>query len=99
MICWDSRLIHCSTPAIIPPIENTLPISEPLRLAGYISMTPREWSTDDIINHRIQAYCRNITTSHWSHILTYTIPTNEISYPIKRNIENADERIRKLIGL
>lgn len=99
MIFWDSRLIHCSTHALVPPNEITAPLTAPLRLAGYISMTPRDWANDDIINHRVEAYCRNITTSHWSHILTYAIPTNQISYPIKRSIETADEKVKKLIGL
>lgn len=99
MIFWDSRLIHCSSHSLIPPNENTLPLTSLTRLGGYISMTPRNWATDDVINHRIQAFCRNMTTSHWSHILTYTIPTNESSYPIKRDIETTEENIKKLIGL
>lgn len=99
MILWDSRLIHCSTHSLVSSDQITLPLTSPLRVAGYISMTPREWSSDDVIAHRVEAFCRNITTSHWSHILTYTIPTNSIKYPIKRNIETTDERIRRLIGL
>jgi hypothetical protein len=104
MIFWDSRLIHCSTHALTvssevdPQVSIGAPLLAPLRLAAYISMTPRDWATDEVIQTRVKAYCLDMTTSHWSHILSYTIPVRAIPMT-EKDINETDEQIRRLIGL
>ena len=100
MIFWDSRLIHCSTHALSAPFEDvpSMSLDIPLRLAAYISMTPREWAPEDTIHTRVEAFCRNMTTSHWSHLLTYAIPTRPHQGE-RKDIQQANERVRKLVGL
>jgi ectoine hydroxylase-related dioxygenase (phytanoyl-CoA dioxygenase family) len=112
MIFWDSRLIHCSTHSLsIPSSEGnshfhtatattttSMDFETPLRLAAYISMTPREWASEDTISTRVEAYCRNMTTSHWSHLLTYAIPSHP-HLGERKEIQEAKEEVRKLVGL
>jgi hypothetical protein len=103
MIFWDSRVIHCSTHALSipsPEVTETAPMSldTPLRLAAYISMTPREWASAETIHTRIEAFCRNMTTSHWSHFLTYTIPLRPHQGE-RKDIQHAKEHVRRLVGL
>lgn len=99
MIFWDSRLIHCSTPALSLPSTDQMNLTEPLRLAGYISMTPRDWATQEVIQARMEAYARNMTTSHWSHILTYSISTNPFPIHERKNLEEANDVVKRLVGL
>lgn len=69
LLLWDSRCIHCNTPAIQRP---TSPPQKLLRHVHYICMTPRnKVSAADIKNGffvwRLNAHLLGITTSHWPH--------------------------------
>jgi hypothetical protein len=99
MIFWDSRLIHCSTHALTTSseVDSLVSSQTPLRLAAYISMTPRNWATDEVIQTRVKAYCLGMTTSHWSHILSYAIPLRPTEQ--LKDLQETDEQIRRLIGV
>ena len=92
MILWDSRTIHCSTPALEFPTTSA---DELLRIAAYVCMTPRELANDDVLRNRMEAYMRNMSLHHWPHIITHNI---NIDDPIMRQYSNAPPEIRNLIA-
>lgn len=91
-VLWDSRTVHCNTPAVEPPAA---PADELLRSVAYICMTPREKANEGMLRQRRRAYEQRMTTSHWPHV-----------YPTGRAVlmgeplvyEEADEARRALIG-
>lgn len=93
MILWDSRTIHCSTPALVAPTASP---DELLRIAAYVCMTPRKLATAEVIDNRVQAYMRDMTLHHWPHVITHQI---EESNPIVRQIADAPPLIQTLIGV
>ena len=67
-ILWDSRLMHCNTPALEPPsaalgyAENEL-----LRAAIYVCMTPRRFADRATLALRRSAALAGVGSSHWPH--------------------------------
>jgi hypothetical protein len=63
LLLWDSRTIHCSSPATRTPETST---DDLLRAVAYICMTPERLVTDkSIIWQRKMAYELGLTTTHW----------------------------------
>ena len=75
LIVWDSRLIHCNTPAPLDYVAENLkehPHTEEedrelIRLVGYVCMVPRAFSTNEQVLDRQLCYETNTQTSHWPH--------------------------------
>lgn len=63
-VIWDSRTVHCNSPAMQTPIA---PQDRLLRAVVYVCMTPRERATAEILKQRIDAYNLSKTTTHWPH--------------------------------
>lgn len=69
-IVWDSRLIHCNTPACVEsePMDKTP--TDLLRVVAYISMSPatfvRDQTLDQFRKKRKQMLEENCTLNHWS---------------------------------
>lgn len=63
-VLWDSRTVHCNSPAIEFP---RTPSDRLLRAVVYICMGPREHATPDVLQQRIEAYNMSKTTTHWPH--------------------------------
>jgi hypothetical protein len=93
MVVWDSRTIHCSSPALEPPVT---PVDKLLREIAYICMAPREWATPEVVENRVQAYERDMSLYHWPHLITHTIPDD---LPVVKSIKDASAAVKKLIGL
>jgi len=67
LILWDSRVVHCTTPALkTDPVQST---GELLRAAAYISMTPGQWCLPETLGWRSSAVLNWVTSSHWPHEL------------------------------
>jgi len=92
MILWDSRTIHCSTPALDPP---STPVNRLLRMASYQCMTPRRWASDDVVATRMQAYKHRLTTTHWPHLADYSVAPLD---PDPRVLSSAPDNVRALVG-
>lgn len=92
MILWDSRTIHCSTPALEPPTTSP---DELLRIAAYICMMPKHLAGNDVLQNRIQAYMRDMSLHHWPHIITHQIDACD---PIVRQYVDAPEEIKTLLA-
>ncbi|CAE7563550.1 unnamed protein product [Symbiodinium natans] len=72
LVLWDSRTVHCNTPALEtsevplgcdPPPEGW----QPIRQVGYVCMTPRKLASDDVLQKRKEAFVNSGSTSHWPH--------------------------------
>lgn len=93
MILWDSRTVHCSSPALEHPTSSP---DRLLREIAYICMSPRQWATSDVVHNRVQAYERDMSLYHWPHLITHEIPPD---LPVVRSVSDAAPEVRKLIGL
>jgi hypothetical protein len=64
LILWDSRTIHCNTPALKRPVT---PRSSPdlLRMACYVCMTPTAMASEEVLEQRIRLFEHGIGTCHW----------------------------------
>lgn len=64
MLLWDSRTIHCSSPALQQPE----PKAELLRAVGLVCMMPRSKSNAHIISVRKEAVAKRTSTTNWSDV-------------------------------
>jgi hypothetical protein len=99
MILWDSRTIHCNTPAIEPP---DAPVDQPLRIAGYVSMVPTEKASTNTLHIRRRMYEEYIGSNHWPHILPYSSPAEVRAHTTgggsrRRDLQDAHEDIQRLV--
>eukprot|EP00971_Amphidinium_carterae_P256231 5087384-Amphidinium_carterae.1 len=64
LVLWDSRTVHCNTPALSTPIT---PGNRLLRACAYVCMTPKAWADERTLEDRRKGYEIRVTTSHWPH--------------------------------
>lgn len=65
LITWDSRTVHCNSPALkYPSVQRKL-----LRVAGYVCQVPRSLATPEVLRARRQAYERQETWNHWPQVV------------------------------
>eukprot|EP01084_Bolivina_argentea_P076240 138155_1 len=106
MLLWDSRTIHCSSPALLTMdemkkihLKNVKSVDEIelLRLVSMICMVPKYRLNDKtVLDKRINAYVNSCTLCHWP--IKYC-PLWCPQEPIEpRNIDDADELTKSLIG-
>jgi hypothetical protein len=65
LILWDSRTVHCNSPALLKPNVPAEGEVDLLRAVAYVCMVPRSKADRDVLRHRSQAVAGRITTSHW----------------------------------
>merc|ERR1719198_1626140 len=65
LLLWDSRTIHCNSPAVSEPTSSP---EQLLRAVVYICMTPVSSAKPGVVEARRLAYNNRITTSHWPHL-------------------------------
>jgi len=66
LILWDSRTIHCNSPALGETAEvDKKDNSRLLRACGYVCMTPSSFATKEVLAQRKEGYIHNYSTSHW----------------------------------
>mmetsp|Transcript_11874 Transcript_11874/g.21703 ORF Transcript_11874/g.21703 Transcript_11874/m.21703 type:complete len:351 (-) Transcript_11874:124-1176(-) len=91
LILWDSRTVHCNTPAVSTP---TAPGSRLLRACVYVCMTPKAWADKRTLEDRRKGYEIRVTTSHWPHTSVMGLGWGR---PGPLAYEDADQDRRKLI--
>ena len=103
LILWDSRTIHCNTPALVS--TPTYPIDQLLRIVGYVCMTPTSFAErsidegttkEQILENRVRLYERKIGTSHWPHLLTTSI-SKDTTIPKSHDLNEESEELRCLV--
>ena len=100
LIVWDSRLVHCNTPASTDVVLQNLsehPHTESedrelIRLVGYVCMVPRNFATNAEIKQRIECYETKTQTSHWPHRHLRPIGFGTLDY------DNCSAERKELIG-
>ena len=102
LILWDSRTIHCNSPAIHPPSDAPTGVdvpkaSELLRLVGYVCCTPRAWCTPVVMKHRAKAALELTTSTHWPHAFVPTGYRPPWMPPRKPSDYSRDE-VRLILG-
>lgn len=70
LLLWDSRCVHCNSPALVDSEIQGAP--QLLRLVAYVCMTPRKRADADTLAARRLAVDQGATTTHWPHELRIT---------------------------
>lgn len=69
-VVWDSRLVHCNSPSIVPQERDSRQPVELLRIVAYVSMSPTIFIRGQTVDHfrkQRKIYAQNNSTmSHWS---------------------------------
>ena len=75
LILWDSRTVHCNSPALLPPSPETgQPLHDLLRAVLYTCFTPRTMASDTVLRRRREALVCGVGTSHWPHEFRPIVP-------------------------
>eukprot|EP00930_Biecheleria_cincta_P097960 TRINITY_DN89641_c0_g1_i1.p1 TRINITY_DN89641_c0_g1~~TRINITY_DN89641_c0_g1_i1.p1 ORF type:complete len:414 (-),score=56.32 TRINITY_DN89641_c0_g1_i1:203-1315(-) len=64
LVLWDSRTIHCNSPAKEEPVSRP---NELLRSVGYVCMTPTRFANQQVIAERRNMFQQHIGGTHWPH--------------------------------
>jgi hypothetical protein len=76
LVLWDSRLVHCNSPAFITEEQQQNELVDFLRIVAYVSMSPTTFVNGYTINEfrkeRKLLVENNCTLSHWSTELVQT---------------------------
>jgi len=89
LVLWDSRVVHCNSPALVRAAEQGEP--RLLRLASYVCMTPRAWADETTLAMRHMAVDQLATSTHWPHRFRVT--------SCAQVDESAEGRITQLSGV
>mmetsp|Transcript_24768 Transcript_24768/g.49273 ORF Transcript_24768/g.49273 Transcript_24768/m.49273 type:complete len:418 (-) Transcript_24768:48-1301(-) len=109
LILWDSRTVHCNTPALINSSllarckksdsgshSNSADGWNLIRMVAYVCMTPVSWANDNVLHRRVNAYVNNTTTNHWPHEFS---GGNRGPFDMPKNsLSSISDRQRRLIG-
>lgn len=93
LILWDSRTIHCNTPALVYPASK--PTDSFLRTVAYVCMTPSSFASPEVIAKRKLIFELGDGTSHWPHIIPHDI--DDQGREKVANIGNISKEQRDLI--
>jgi hypothetical protein len=70
LVLWDSRTVHCNTPAVHTPAgarHNRSAEANLTRITPYVCMTPRAHAADKVLQLRREAVRKQQTCTHWPH--------------------------------
>ncbi len=76
LVLWDSRLVHCNSPAFSVEEQDRNQLADLLRIVAYVSMSPTEFirghTLAEFRRQRKELARNNSTLSHWSTELNVT---------------------------
>jgi len=103
LLLWDSRTMHCNTPALQPPSAALgQPVDELLRAAVYVCKTPRRRASHEVLLQRRRAAVMGIGTTHWPHEFKPTASDECLKGVSEAELEEALRKLspkrRALIG-
>ena len=108
LVLWDSRTVHCNTPALVDEIEAvspTIDVPQPhndelLRAAVYVCMTPASALSKEARARRRQAFAARTNTTHWpDHINEQDLMDKSVdATQIAAALDGAGKACRDLIG-
>jgi len=106
LLLWDSRTIHCNTPALnLEEYFSNNPFNpddparkktnwDIIRLVGYVCMLPFTCANAEVVEQRKHAFIHHVGTSHWP---TIPIIFNNLS-PHPRDITTCSKEMLSLVG-
>lgn len=92
LVLWDSRCVHCNTPAMLQP---TSPEGELLRVAAYVCMVPKARASQECLRAREAAYMAGMSCNHWPLLSQEELPmfdNNFNGFRVKHLDETDDAR-------
>ncbi|CAF1456518.1 unnamed protein product [Adineta steineri] len=100
LVIWDSRLIHCNSPATAPKKTNNDKV-DLLRIVAYCSMSPtslvsKQYTLNEFRFQREQMVKNNSTMTHWSTELILGAMANPLNQQ-KLSLDNFTAYQRALI--
>ena len=107
LVLWDSRTVHCNTPALEPPPttgdEGGSSPAELLRAVGYVCMTPKRWASRGTLRMRRRAFAAGVGSTHWPHEFKPTASPELLELMSEAKVSQAlqDERsprVSELVG-
>lgn len=101
LILWDSRLVHCNTPALNIPTNLSAPKAEDkdiIRLVSYVCMLPRSTCTQEVLESRKKAFIHRVPTSHWPNMLIEAEISKKPPLQPNRNIAECPSEMLRLVG-
>jgi endonuclease/exonuclease/phosphatase family metal-dependent hydrolase len=101
LILWDSRTVHCNTPATRAPAASvpldSSPAAQLKRIASYVCLVPRSFATEATIARRQDAYRSNTGSTHWPQHLALGPSGDAFGLP-SQVLEDAPSVVRSLVG-
>lgn len=106
LLLWDSRTVHCNSPALLSNIQNHFlanpysgtPVDDGnwdiVRLVGYVCMLPFSHAPEKVIEQRKEAFIHHIATNHWPNL---PIVFNQLSKE-PRDIASCPKEMLDLVG-
>ena len=102
LVLWDSRTVHCNTPATAATLKRRQ-VAAPgggaqlKRIAAYVCHVPTSFANPATILQRQAAYCNNTGSTHWPQFLALGAPGAVFGLP-PRELEDAPDIVRQLVG-
>ena len=107
LVLWDSRLVHCNTPALNMPTTTTTTTNSSaqksedmdiIRLVSYVCMAPKSTCTQEVLDSRKMAFIHRIPTSHWPNIPIEAEVSRRPPLQPNRNIADCSAEMLHLVG-
>ncbi len=101
LILWDSRTVHCNTPALaeLTEVQAQAQRSAPdlIRAVAYISMAPRARVSAETLEQRRRAVQQCDTSTHWVTNYTASHANEDLRHP-RPWVPQLTDAQRKLVG-
>ena len=101
LVLWDSRTVHCNTPATATSQGSKQALQGPpqlKRIVAYVCHVPRSFANPATIARRQIAYCSNTGSTHWPQHLQLGASGDVFGLPPQK-LEDASEVVRQLVGM
>jgi hypothetical protein len=102
LVLWDSRTVHCNTPALRKPAllrggEQLLAEASLKRIVAYVCHVPRGFATEATVARRQDAFRSRTGSTHWPQHLTLGAP-GEVYGLDGQSLEDAPRAVQRLVG-
>ena len=98
LVLWDSRTVHCNTPAPRKP-RGGEQLAEPSlkRIVAYVCHVPRSFATEATVARRQEAFRSQTGSTHWPQHLSLGAPGDAYGLP-RQSLEDAPRAVQRLVG-
>jgi endonuclease/exonuclease/phosphatase family metal-dependent hydrolase len=98
LILWDSRTVHCNTPATSQHTQQIVQGAPALkRIVAYVCHVPKTLANPATIALRQMAYCSNTGTTHWPQHVQLGA-SGDVFGLAPQKLEDTSDVVRRLVG-